>query len=267
MSVRYVTRAPSAALAPFVEHLWWFAGELPHARERVLPTGAMQLLVNLHADELRTYTGPGDARGASMEGAFTTHVGIDTAEQREICGVRFRPGGAAAFLSMPADELAGDSVALEDVWGRDGAVLRDRLLVAGEPRAVLATLDAALRERLVRPDALDPAMAFAVGALDRGARVGDVEARLGLSPRRFIARFAAATGLTPKRFARVRRFHRMIASLALGRRIDWAAVAAAGGFADQAHLIHEFRAFAGVSPTAYRPRSPDDRNHVLVDDD
>lgn len=57
--MRHVVRRPSAALAPFVESFWLFEGELPHARERILPSGTMQLLVNRHEDELRSYDGEG----------------------------------------------------------------------------------------------------------------------------------------------------------------------------------------------------------------
>src|SRR5579883_1245913 len=41
LRMRYVARTPTAALAPFVETLWWCDGELPPARERILPTGCM----------------------------------------------------------------------------------------------------------------------------------------------------------------------------------------------------------------------------------
>ena len=126
---------------------------------------------------------------------------------------------------------------------------------------MLGALEAALREQLVRPER-DPAVELALAAFDRDLPVGDVTARLGLSPRRFIRRFAGAVGLTPKRFARVRRFQRVLDAFERGRRVDWARVAADCGYFDQAHLIHDFRGFSGLSPTAYRPRSDAGRSHV-----
>jgi AraC-like DNA-binding protein len=264
----YVARRPGPLLAPFVEHVWWFASDagFPHARERIMPSGAMQLLVNLAGDELRSYHGDGyrearRIRGAAMCGAWARHFAIDTDEQRHVCGVAFRPGGAAAFLGLPADELAEQHVELDQVWGRGGAVLRERLLEAGGAGAVLDALLAALREQLVRPER-DPAVGFALDAFGRDLPVGDVTARLGLSPRRFIRRFAGAVGLTPKRFARVRRFQRVLDAFERGGRVDWARVAADCGYFDQAHLIHDFRGFSGLSPTRYRPRSDAGRSHV-----
>ena len=76
--------------------------------------------------------------------------------------------------------------------------------------------------------------------------------------------FEARVGLTPKRFARLLRFQRVIAHAARGR-ADWARVAADCGYYDQSHLVHEFRALSGLTPSAYAPRSPGDRNHVILD--
>jgi AraC-like DNA-binding protein len=43
---------------------------------------------------------------------------------------------------------------------------------------------------------------------------------------------------------------------------SWAEAAAEHGYYDQSHLIHDFRELAGITPTAYRPRSAAERNHV-----
>jgi AraC-like DNA-binding protein len=267
--MRVLYRAPPPGLAPFIDAIWYCAGEYGHTRERVLPSGAMQLLVNLREDELRWYDGAGYAtvhrsRGAVLAGVFARHIAIDTDEQREIVGVAFRPGGAAPFLSAPADVAYETHLELDTLWRRDGAVLRERLLDAGSPEAMLRTLEAVLLARAARAFERDPAVMYALGAFDRGARVGDVTTRLGMTPRRFIQRFAAGVGLTPKRYARVRRFQRVLDALAAGRGVDWARVAVACGYFDQAHLIRDFRAFSGVSPTGYGPRSGAGRHHVPI---
>jgi AraC-like DNA-binding protein len=265
-----VVREPSPALASFVASLWYFEGDLPHRRELILPTGAMQLLVNLHEDETRAYEADGHrvvarTRGAALCGAFARPFGIDTAEQRRIVGVTFRPGGAYPFLAVAASEVSEAHVDLGDLWGRDGSLLRERLLEMPNPRAALAELEAVLLARAVRPLAEDGAVRLAIAALGRGARVGEVVERTGIAPRRFIAQFAERVGLTPKRYARVRRFQRVLASLVPGQAVDWADVAASCGYFDQAHLIHDFRSFSGLRPTAYRPRAADELNHVPVE--
>jgi AraC-like DNA-binding protein len=254
-----------------VRALWYFAGELPHRRERVLPTGRMQLLVNLDADELRTYGGPGlDVRrrfaGAILMGPHDAPFGIDTAEQRCVVGVDFHFGGAAPFLRDPAAAVRRQHVELSALWGRDGAVLRERLLEAASPEAVLDRLEAALLERAGALD-LDPRLTAAVRALDGRTRVRDVADELGTSERSLLRRLHRTVGLPPKRLARLRRFQQLLRSVADEPSPDWARLALEHGYFDQAHLIRDFRAFAKLTPSRYRPRTrPDrkqaDRNHV-----
>lgn len=265
--MQLVSHPPSPALAPFVASIWRFRGRLGHAYERVLPTGTMQLLVNLHQDEMRLYRGEGTAlvqrlRGAIVCGARTNYVEIDTDEQRDIVGIDFRPGGAFPFFAAPSDATTDTYVELDALWGRTGALLRERLLAAADTETLLRAFEAALFAQATRPLELDPAVAFAVSSFARGLGVSEVTTQLGMTPARFIRHFSKIVGLTPKRFARVLRFHRVLDVASQGRRIDWARVAVECGYFDQAHLIHEFREFSGTSPKAYRPRSHLDRTHV-----
>jgi AraC-like DNA-binding protein len=89
-----------------------------------------------------------------------------------------------------------------------------------------------------------------------------VTSSLGLLPKRFVRRFSAQVGLTPKLFARVRRLQRVLAAIELDRPVDWAAVAAEHGFYDQAHLVNDFRELTGITPTAWKPRSATEPNHT-----
>src|SRR5262245_36533923 len=73
----------------------------------------------------------------------------------------------------------------------------------------------------------------------------------GLSRQRFAARFSAAARLTPKLFARITRFQTLVHTLLSTDVSEWASVSQAVGFYDQAHMINEFRAFAGSPPTVF----------------
>lgn len=256
-------------LAPFVTALGYYQSALPAGRDRVLPGGGTGLMVNLHEDEFRTYHGPGAATvrrtaGAVLTGAEEHAVVIDTVDQRRGVSVSFTAAGAAAFFGLPLGEVAGQLVGLDELWGRDGAVLRDRLLEAAGPRQQFALLEEVLLGHLARPSGHQTAIGQAAAELGRGRRVRDVGAELGLSPRTFTRRFRDYTGLTPKRFARIQRLQRMLASVEPGAPVDWARLAAEHGYCDQAHLIDDFRELTGVTPGAYRPRSAAERNHLPV---
>jgi len=263
-------RRPSPALAPFVELLWYVDEPVPYGFERRLPTGGMQIVVNLAEDELRWYDGerfdrPQVVGGAGLSGPIARAIGIDTAEQHHSVGIAFRPGGTAPFVAAPATTLAEPLVALDDVWGRSGALVRERLLNAPNPSAVLATLERCVLEQVVNPFEAVPSLDAAVHLLEHGWPVHRVVDRVGTTPAGLGRMFRRLVGLSPKPYARLRRLQRVLISVTRSpASTDWSAVAVAHGYFDQAHLINEFRALTGTTPTAYRPRSQAERNHLPI---
>jgi AraC-like DNA-binding protein len=272
------SRRPQPPLDTAVRMIWIVEGPAGSNRlERVLPTGAAQLIVNLAEDATRRYDPDRQLQcekrsGTILAGPQRRFSIIDTREQEWVAGVAFRPGGTVRFMSTPASVTQDLDVDLEDLWPEEVArTLRERLLAAPDAIARLATLEQALLEawRDSNPHA---AVAYAVRAIaGRPAVVSmaEVISAIGMSPKRFIDRFTREVGLTPKRFCRILRFQRAIAAAGARKRVDWAAVASDGGYYDQSHLIHDFRDFAGMTPRAYlaaRTRSP---NHVTFfqDDD
>lgn len=163
---------PSPILAPFVESLW-YVENYGQGWERVLPSGGIQLLVNLYADELWSWNDtcgtPSRVRGAALEGPRSAPILIDTAGLRAMIGVAFRPGGIHPFFAPPASAAAGELVELTELWGQEGELLRERLLEAASPATKLRVLEQVLIARAVRPLVVDRPGAFAVAALDRGS--------------------------------------------------------------------------------------------------
>lgn len=251
---------PAAALAPFVDWFGWFEADLPPARETSVPTGLCSLMVNLAEDELRWYDDAGRVHrrsGIGVSAARPGPVTIDTAEQRRIVCVAFRPGGAYPFLPAPPGALDEPVVDLVDLWGRAAVDLRERMLAAPTPHAALLTLQNELAVRAARPLEVDHAVVAAAAAIGRGAGVAEVIETGG--QRR---RFTAQVGLAPKRYGRVRRLQRLLDDVKGRPDVDWSRAAADTGYFDQAHMVNEFRALTGVTPGGYRPRSPGERNHV-----
>jgi AraC-like DNA-binding protein len=254
---------PDPALAPFVERFGWYESDLPPARETSVPTGRCALMVNLDDDELRWYDAAGHAHRRSGIGVCAARPGpvtIDTAEQRRTIYVEFRPGGSFPFFPHELDEPVVD---LADLWTPSTARdLRDRMLAAPTPHAALLTLQAALAAKAARPLEVDRAVVAAAAALDRGARVAEVSDRLGTTTGTLRRWFAARVGLTPKRYGRIRRLHRLLDGVVGRPDVDWSRAAADSGYFDQAHMVNDFRELTGVTPGAYRPRSVAERNHV-----
>jgi AraC-like DNA-binding protein len=74
---------------------------------------------------------------------------------------------------------------------------------------------------------------------------------MGLSTRHAQRRFLASVGVPPKQFVRVLRFARLWQAATMSPPETWAALAAHHGYADQAHMVREFRAFGVEPPTHF----------------
>ena len=80
--------------------------------------------------------------------------------------------------------------------------------------------------------------------------MNEVADDLGVSERHLRRVFRDAVGVSPKAFARLTRFRHAVRAARERTPASWASIAAAAGYYDQAHLIAEFRAIAGVTPRA-----------------
>ncbi len=266
--MKYLIHKPAPPLDAVVENLWSLADAPAHARERIVPTGTFELVVNLDEDEIRIHDPDRGVRrhaGAVVSGAYTRSFVVDTREHACIVGVHFKPGGARAFLGARADELTDAHVDLAALWSPAGARrLRDALGSAAKEAGRFAILEQALRERLV------PALAerrLLRALLSQPAdSVADVAARFGRSHRSFIDAFSAEVGMTPKLFRRILRLQRTFALAGEASRPAWAQIALRCGYFDQSHLIRDFVALAGVTPAQYarRPREPVKSDHIAL---
>jgi AraC-like DNA-binding protein len=265
---------PPPPLGDFVAAIWHWEGDPgPHRYDRLLPTGAASLIVNLQEDRIRDYD-PQDLQlcesfpGAVVVGTYSQATVIDTDEQRAVLGVNFRPGGAFPFLGIPAGELQNGQASLEVLWGSRGRRLRELLLEAPTVAGRFAIVEQALRAQITRPLARHPAVAFALRGFESvtAPTVGEVTRQTGLSRRRFIEVFRDQVGLAPKVYWRLQRFRHVLQRVHRAPRVGWADLALECGYYDQAHLIRDFRAFSGLSPSAYLVRRGEHLNHVPLSD-
>jgi AraC-like DNA-binding protein len=270
--MQYRTYRPGPPLADFVEYLWALHDAPAHSTERIVPSGTLELVVNLNEDSLRIYDSANQGwrrySGAVVSGAYRRFFVIDARDHASIVGVHFRPGGAWAFLGVPPGELADRHVDLAMLWGSSALELRERLCAAATSAERFALLEGVLRSRMLDCRPGHPAVPFALDQLSRPrVTVGDVAAGVQLSRRRFIEVFTTEVGMTPKRLSRVLRFQR---ATRLARRVDrpdWARLARACGYFDQSHLINDIGEFTGTSPRQLVPSSAEVKElHLAVPD-
>jgi AraC-like DNA-binding protein len=232
--------APSAGLAELVECVWRHEIAEPggDATGVVLPDGRVDVI---WTDDGRSL----------VAGPQTTFLARPLRPPFVALGVRFRPGIGPPLLGLSAHELVDLHVPLADVDTRAAGVLRGRLAAAVDPLAAVEAFEDGVAALADHAGGRDPAVAGATRLLEESrATVSNVSRELWLSERQLERRFRASVGYGPKTLQRVLRFQRVMRALRRGGAGDGglARIAAAAGYADQAHMTRECRALSGLSP-------------------
>ncbi|MGQ4433882.1 AraC family transcriptional regulator [Streptomyces sp. SAS_260] len=242
--VRFRRPEPAEPLRPYIEHYWLIDWDLtePYV-SHVVPHPAVHIVFQRLAGE-----------DAFVEVAGIPHgLFAQKLEGRgRVCGIKFRPG---AFRSVsperPVSEWTGRRVRQPEVFpDADPATV----LEPADETARVAALDAFLLALGPRPD---PQAELATTLVDRIRtdrtirRVTDFARAEGLSVRLLQRLFAGYVGVGPKWVILRYRIHDALERAGVDEPVDWAALAADLGYADQAHLIRDFTATVGVTPTTY----------------
>ncbi|MFI0862459.1 DUF6597 domain-containing transcriptional factor [Streptomyces smyrnaeus] len=248
--VRFRRRLPAEPLRRWVEHYWLIDWDLeePYVSQ-VVPHPCVNVVFERR--------GPADlAPGTGLVAGVGTGVFSTKLEEiGRVCGVQFRPGGFRPFLTppRPLSALTGRQLPLEEVFGSTEDVPPRILTPDREDERVTALDTFLLSLSPARDPAAERAMALAHRVrTDRSVlRVERLAADAGMSVRTLQRLFATYVGVTPKWTILRYRVHEAMEHATSHPETDWARLAADLGYSDQAHLVRDFTAAVGVTPSAY----------------
>lgn len=241
----YLEIFPGKEIAPGVERLWISrtpAGRGAVLRE-VIPDGNVDLVICLTPESCSLH----------LFGPATKPLVAAAPKGSMLAGMRFHPGLAPRLADVSHPELLDACIKLDKVLGLSAAELGHGLASMVEAKAGPGQCLDFLAGRLnrVNPGPMASALCRRAAELALATqgdlRIADWARELGTSVRGLERRFNRELGISPKSFLRLIRLQRAVEGLRAAR-LDHAALAAHCGFADQAHMIHEFRNLSGRTP-------------------
>ena len=239
-----VRRLPAPALRRAITAYHGFHSDEPPTRRLEGPGADVVLILSFGQEWLID----DECRGSFVGGLRLNRVATEHDGGLHGLQVSLAPWAAHMLLRVPLHELAGTSAPLDDLLPGDlPARLADES--TWETRFVL--LDRELNRLLAKAPPPDEGVVTAwewLRATDGRVRIGTLTQELGWSRKRLAAGFREQIGLTPKAAARLLRFER---ARSLAGTMSWGELAFACGFADQPHLIGEFRSFTGRTPETF----------------
>ncbi|MBZ9708462.1 AraC family transcriptional regulator [Mesorhizobium sp. ESP7-2] len=253
-------RVPGAELAGVVTDICGYRETAPgHFRNVEYASLTVPLVISFaepFAIGLGRAPDDNDRFASFAAGLFAGPVMIESFGGACCVQVNFTPLGARRFFRLPMSELTDSMVVLDDLLGAEGAALRERLGNAPDWTARFDIAEAFVAARLESTTETPLEIAWAydrIIASGGRTRIASLAERLGWSRKHLADKFFDATGVGPKTLSRIVRFNRAL-RLSKQPTADWADVAADCGYADQAHLVREFRVLAGETPTALSAR-------------
>jgi AraC-like DNA-binding protein len=263
---------PHARLAGIVASMWFGEGRTAYQRDRILPSGQSQLLINLGPPQYRIEPGPPEVRVPFIDiwysGLHQGPIDTEAPHGNALLGVAFTARGVFPWLGQCMHEFADRIVALADALGDGTLALRERLLNTPSLEERFRIVERWLLARLESQPEVHPSVRWAADRIaGSGGRVAiqHLARQTGFTRRHLGNLFRQQVGLTPKSLARVHRFRGAL-DLLNGTRgaVPWIALAEQCGFYDQPHLANEFRRFTGFSPTELMRKDRPDTGSVVL---
>jgi AraC-like DNA-binding protein len=262
---------PAPQLADFVATMWFGEGQVAYQRDRILPSGQSQLLINLGPPQYRVEPGPPERRVPFIDVWYSgLHQGpIDTEAPHgnALLGVAFSARGTYPWLGAKLEGLADRIIALADALGDGVLSLRERLLNTPDTARRFEIVEQWLIARLSPRSSVHPAVRWAVDRIAASGgkvSVASLATQTGYTRKHLAGLFVSQVGLTPKALCRVHRFRGALSLLDGSTQVPWAQLADQCGYYDQAHLGNEFRAFTGFTPSEFVCQQRPDPQSVVV---
>jgi AraC-like DNA-binding protein len=166
-----------------------------------------------------------------------------------ITGIRLRPGAVRTILGCDARAIVNGGALLSDL-APGAARLHLRLLTAERLSQRHALLEDWVRRALAPAASGDRAVIAACRLIAADPRIapGTIARQFTWTARTMHRQFRAACGYGPKHLQRIMRIQAAIRAAHDAAPVRLADVAAAAGYADQAHMSRDFRDITGFSP-------------------
>lgn len=252
---RIIFYKPCTLLQPYIRYYWIFKSDRP-LNTLTFPVGCPQIIFHLrdplYIPELDSVQAPLTVSGQVN---FSAHLSM--AGSVEMVVVVFCPHAMSLFLKMPVSLFYNREVNGYDIGNAGLEELSKKLSECGHPALCISCIEEWLLSQI---SSTCPAVHH-LERIDAAVRqlcmspkttVADLSAMACLGKKQFERTFRALVGMNPKEYAGVVRFQKALALMSrqAESEINQAQMAYACGYADQSHLIREFRKFCGFTPKA-----------------
>jgi len=257
--MKYLEVKPHPILRNYIKCFWYLERDYaanPLSSEIILPDGSVDFVFQI--DENSLYTKSDHDLVRQPFGFLIGHqkqpVQLTAAGKNVTAGIRFFAYGAYPFLQIPIHKLQEPTTGLDDLLGKNIRELVekvqglsvDRIFEEFEKFLIISLHSFKVN---IEPIKIATELLFQ----NRGfVDISKLALEVNLSTRNLERKFDEIIGVSPKALARVIRFDNLKNELILTPQTSLTDLAFRYGYFDQAHFIHDFKNFAGQTPSAFK---------------
>lgn len=260
----YNIAQPTGLLSQYVKHYWSLDKRMPPGqehRQQIVPNGLFELI--MYFDDKPETAAPQKTISDNIiiTGQLKGPHALTVTGHLSLFAIYFLPQGLSLFLGRPLQELFNQSVPLRYILNDSVNQLEDELAAAATFAAKIQVAERFLLSRLqqqeqpYKHDRLRQAVHLINQSKGR-IPIEEVAAGLYVSRKQFERTFAEGVGTSPKQFMKIVRFQHAIYEKSQHPTLSLTALAHRCGYADQSHMIHDFKTLTGLTPKHYFNSGP-----------
>lgn len=256
--MNYQTFEPNQELMTLLKCYWTLESpkeERPQ-KQTIVPDGCMEMIFH-YGDLYRQYHENGSSiiqPRCFVIGQLTRPLEIETTGETGIFSVRFQPQGFLPFASIPIKEMANTAVPLQELFGKEGQEIEQKILTAQSTSERIKLIEAFLLNRLTDSETVDRIVRSTVETIltaNGQLSVDELSKHTKVNRRQLERKFSSTIGLSPKQLSKTIRLQATLKLLLNKNFTSLTALAYQGEYYDQAHFIKDFKELTGFTPKEF----------------
>ncbi|RFS17137.1 helix-turn-helix domain-containing protein [Emticicia sp. C21] len=223
---------------------------------RVLPDACVELFFNFSnsQDSVSTITGKKVFSNCQsyVISRMSNFMDVQITSKTGFISICFYPSTAYLFFHLPMSEITDSLTDLHCLWSIEAKAMEEEVDNAYSKEQKVAILQKYLLRQLNK-NKIDKTIHYCVQQINKNNRpfsVAELADKVGISQRHLSRKFNHCLGLSTKEFIHINRFIDSLVFLKKYPVMSLTDIAYESGYYDQAHFIHDYKTFAGLTPSA-----------------
>jgi AraC-like DNA-binding protein len=255
---------PSKELLPYIKHYLFLKSEGEIVKKLRLftdgNTGIVFTFKNKLISNYKNHELPDFLPYSFVYGQLSEFKDIYLFGETSLIIIVFQPSGINQLLGIPADNLRDYIIRTEDLFGRQGADLPEKLSEQPNIKDKLTILNGffieIIKRRRIPDNSIIQASIKLIIQRKGLVSVNQLVKYTGYTERHIERKFIESIGLNPKMFSNIVKLHSFLKYLKEKPAHNLiTGIAYEAGYTDQSHLVKEFRKYTGMTPKEYVNKS------------